>query len=166
MRIADFGAGSGVYVLGIAKALEHTGHVYALDVQRDLLRRIKNEAGRAGYHNIDVVWCDLERPRASKLADRQLDLVLISNLLFQVERKVEVLSEARRVLKPSGRLAIIDWTDASSTGGWRMGPVKQQIVTKARVLELISEAGFELVKEFEAGAHHYGLMCKPIIKTP
>ncbi len=162
MHIADFGSGSGAYVLGIAKALEQTGRVYAFDVQRDLLRRIKNEAGRAGYHNVDVIWCDLERPRASRLADQHLDLVLISNLLFQVEHKAEVLSEARRILKPSGRLAIVEWAD--SFGG--LGPRKSDVVSKAHALELIKEAGFEPVKEFEAGAHHYGLICRPIMRTP
>ena len=42
--IADFGSGSGAYVLAIAEKLHNKGHVYAVDVQQDLLRRTKNEA--------------------------------------------------------------------------------------------------------------------------
>jgi len=156
MSVADLGSGSGIYVLHIAEALENSGHVYAIDVQRDLLRRVKNEAHRRGFKNVDVIWTDLERADASKLADKTLDLVLVSNLLFQVENKSAVLTEAWRILKPTGRFAIIDW--AESFGG--LGPVKGDVVSKAKALELARESGFELQREFAAGAHHYGLIFK------
>lgn len=156
MEIADFGAGSGAYALLIAEALEGYGRVYAVDIQRDLLRRIGNEASRRGFKNVEPVWADLGSEGASKLDDSSLDLVLVSNLLFQVESKKGVLAEARRVLRGSGRLAVIDWSD--SFGG--MGPQKSDVVTKEKALALAREAGFELQREFPAGAHHYGLIFK------
>src|SRR3989344_375429 len=154
MEVADFGSGSGVYVLHIAEALENFGHVYAIDVQRDLLQRTKNEAHRRGFKNVEISWTDLEKPGSSKIADKKLDLVLISNLLFQLEDKMTPLREAWRILKPRGRLAIVYWSE--SFGG--MGPIKQDVVTKEKALELAQEAGFELKREFSAGAHHYGLI--------
>jgi len=154
MSVADFGSGSGHYVLAIAEALEGSGHVYAIDVQRDLLRRIHNEAMKRGIKNVQILWGDLERPGGSKIADHHLDRVLISNLLFQVEDKSAVLQEAARVLRPHGRLAIIDWSE--SYGG--MGPVKKDVVTKDAAQKLAVAHGFELDREFPAGAHHYGLL--------
>ena len=154
MKVADFGAGSGAYTLAIAGALEGYGRIYAIDVQRDLLRRIANEAARKELNNVEVVWADLEKRGATKLADDALDLVLISNLLFQVENKKNVLSESFRVLHPGGRLTIIDWQE--SFGG--MGPQKGDVVTKERALTLAKEVGYELQREFLAGAHHYGLI--------
>ena len=156
MAVADFGSGSGVYVLHIAEALENHGRVYAIDVQQDLLKRVKNEAHRRGFKNVEVIWTDLERAGSSKLTDKTLDLVLISNLLFQLENKGAVLAEAWRILKPAGRLAIIDWSE--SFGG--MGPQKADVVGKDAALALAKENGFELQREFSAGAHHYGLICK------
>ena len=153
-RVADFGAGSGAYTFAIAEHLSGSGHVIAVDIQRDLLRRIKNEATRRGYKNVDIVWGDLEVLGSSKIADRHLDFVLISNLLFQVQEKVRVLYEARRVLKPQGRLAIIDW--AESFKG--MGPQKREVVSKEAGRELAEGVGFVLEREFSAGAHHYGLL--------
>ncbi len=158
MSVADFGSGSGIYVLHIAENLQNSGHVYAIDVQRDLLRRLLSEAQRRGFKNVQVIWADLEREGSSKLADEKLDLVLISNLLFQVENKRAVICEARRILSPRGRLAIVDWSE--SFGG--MGPQKQDVVSKEKVLALAREAGFGLQREFSAGAHHYGLIFRPV----
>lgn len=159
MRVADFGAGSGAYTLALAERLEGSGRVYAIDVQRDLLRRVANEAAHRGYKNIEIIWADLEVPRASKLADNSIDLVLISNLLFQVPDKTPILREARRIVKGIGHVAIIDWSD--SFGG--MGPLKEDVVKKEQALELAEKSGFSLVREFQAGAHHYGLMLKPTV---
>lgn len=155
--VVDFGAGSGAYVFAIAEQLKGMGHVYAIDVQQDLLRRIKTEAHKRGYKNIETVWNDLEKPNGSMIADKHADLVLISNLLFQVEAKEAVIAEARRILNPTGTLAVIDWSD--SFGG--MGPIKKDIVKKERAVELAERGGFEIIGEFEAGAHHYGLLFRP-----
>ena len=111
MTVVDFGAGSGAYVYAIAERLQGTGHVYAIDVQQDLLRRIKNESHKRGYQNVEIIWGDLEKQGGSKIAERHVDLVLISNLLFQVEDKKALYAEAWRILKPTGRLAIIDQVD-------------------------------------------------------
>ncbi|KKW24456.1 MAG: hypothetical protein UY70_C0001G0024 [Candidatus Kaiserbacteria bacterium GW2011_GWB1_52_6] len=156
MAVADFGSGSGHYALAIAEALEGSGHIYAIDVQRDLLRRTHNEATKRGFKNVQILWGDLETSGGSKIADKHLDLVLISNLLFQVENKDAVLQEAARVLRPQGRLAIIDWSE--SFGG--MGPVKNDVVAKNTALALANNHGFGLEREFSAGAHHYGLVFK------
>lgn len=153
MKIADFGSGSGAYVLALAEALLASGTVYAIDVQKDLLRRIKNESERRGHTNVEIVWGDLEQKEGSKLAPK-LDLVLISNLLFQLDDHKAVLSEAARILKPDGRVAIIDWTESFSG----MGPHVDAVVTKENAYELAREAGLTFVKEFPAGAHHYGLI--------
>jgi ubiquinone/menaquinone biosynthesis C-methylase UbiE len=161
MSVADFGSGSGAYVLAIAERLENSGHVYAIDVQRDLLRRVHTEAHKRGFKNVAVIWADLEKPEASKLRERSLDVVLVSNLLFQITDKAAVLEEAWRILRPRGQLAIIDWSD--SFGG--MGPVKQDVVKKEDALALAQRSGFELNREFTAGAHHYGLTFRLVPKT-
>jgi ubiquinone/menaquinone biosynthesis C-methylase UbiE len=160
MKVADFGSGSGAYVNLIAGALLGSGTVYAVDIQKDLLRRIKNEAERHGHKNVEILWGDLEEEGGSKL-NSILDLVLVSNLLFQVRDKEAVLIEAARVLKPNGRVAIIDW--AESFGG--MGPTEEMVVSKEAAYECARKAGLTFVKEFPAGAHHYGLIFRKTATT-
>lgn len=160
MKVADFGAGSGAYTLGIAEALSGSGTVYAIDIQKDLLRRIKTEARRRHMHNIEVIWSDLEKSGGSKIRSGTVDVVLISNLLFQLDDKKAPLVEARRILKPRGRLVIIDW-DESSKG---IGPHRDHRFGKHAAIALARGIGFEPHEEFSVGAHHYGLIfaCSPI----
>ena len=128
MSVADFGSGSGAYTLPIAQALANSGIVYAIDVQRDLLRRtrITKRKNAASERRGDLG--ELERQGASKIADRTLDLVLISNLLLQIKDTASVFSEAWRILKPAGRLVVIDWNEWY--GG--IGPQKEDVVAKMR----------------------------------
>jgi ubiquinone/menaquinone biosynthesis C-methylase UbiE len=156
MSVADFGAGSGAYIFPIAEALENSGHLYAIDVQRELLRRIHNEAAKRGFKNVKIIWTDLEQPKASKIKSGALDLVLVSNLLFQIENKSAVLAEAHRVLRPAGRLAIIDWSDSFNN----MGPHKDHVVAKEAAMALAEQQGFGLVRDFPAGAHHWGIIVR------
>lgn len=153
MKVADFGAGSGAYVNLIAKELLGSGTVYAIDIQKDLLRRIKNDAVKHGHTNVDVIWGDVEEDGGSKLGS-VLDIVLVSNLLFQVRDKTGVLIEAERTLKHGGRVIIIDWSE-SFRG---MGPTEDHVVTKEQAYEHARKAGLTFVREFNAGAHHYGLI--------
>jgi len=156
MHVADFGSGSGAYVFEIADALSGSGHIYAIDIQRDLLHRIRNEATRRKLPNVEILWGDLEKSGGSKLAESSIDLVLISNTLFQIHEKAIVLAEARRILKDSGRLAIIDWSD--SFGG--TGPQSQDVVKKEAALSLAQKCGFEMMREFPAGSHHWGVILR------
>ena len=43
MRVADFGAGSGAYSLASGKKVGHTGHVYAIEVQKNLVKKLESE---------------------------------------------------------------------------------------------------------------------------
>lgn len=158
MIVADFGAGSGVFTLALARAVGAHGRVYAIDVQKDGIRRILNEARK---HNLEkrvsIIWGDLEQDRGSKIADRLVDRVVVSNLLFQVPDKRAILAEARRILKPGGELAIIDWEDSFAG----MGPRPEDVVTHDTARSLARSGGFEIVRECDAGAHHYGIIVRP-----
>ena len=154
MKVADFGAGSGAYTLALASLVGGSGHVYAIEVQQDLLKRIKNEVDKQGFKNVDVIWGDFERPNGSKLADSCVDMVLLSNTLFQLDDKRGAILEANRTLRPGGQLVIVDWSE--SFGG--MGPQKTDVITKEKAQELCDAVGLSFIREFEAGAHHYGLI--------
>jgi len=154
MKVVDLGSGAGFYTLSLAKAVGKTGKVFAVDVQQDLLLKLKNEAFRNGFENIDIVWGDIDEENSTRLADSSVDRVLIANTLFQVDDKDVVAKEAFRVLKPKCTVLIIDWTD--SFGG--LGPHKSRIVTPEQTKIIFQKAGFSFLREIRAGEHHYGMI--------
>lgn len=154
MKIGDFGVGSGHYALAAAGIVGRDGKVYAIDVQEDLLHHVRDVAMRAGRTNIDTIWGDIEKPGGTKLRDGALDAVILSNILFQLDHPEKALLEARRTLKPGGKLLVIDW--AASYAG--LGPAPERVVPEHKAEELCLNAGFHKQKNFRAGAHHYGLV--------
>lgn len=158
MDVVDLGAGSGFYTLAVSRALAATGRVYAVDAQKDLLTKLKNQATHEGLYNVDVIWGDIEKPNGTHLREGSIDLVLLCNVLFQIENKKMTLEEIKRILKPGGRLLIVDWTD--TFGG--IGPHKDAVVTRDKALDMSEHAGFSLERDISAGSHHYGMLLKKL----
>jgi ubiquinone/menaquinone biosynthesis C-methylase UbiE len=158
MDIADLGSGSGHYSIAVAKALISTGKVYSIDVQKDLLVKLKNNAVRQGIHNIETIWGDIDRVNGTKLRDMSIDLVLLCNILFQLENKENIVKEIKRILKPNGRVLVVDWT--GSFGG--LGPTTEAVVKKETIRDMFLKFGFHLDREISAGEHHYGMIMKKL----
>lgn len=155
MTVADFGSGSGHYVLETARRIGNTGTVYAVDIQKNLLEKIKTEAGKNNLTNVEIVWADLEGPEGSRLASGAVDFLVISNILFQLRDKIGLAREASRVLKSGGRAAVIDWSE-SGTGG--LGPAPSAVVAQKEAERIFTQEGFTEEREFPAGSNHYGLI--------
>lgn len=156
MRVADFGSGSGHYSKAAAEIVGESGRVYAIDIQKELLREVKNFSSRQQQDTIDVLNGDIETIGGSKLPDESVDAVLLTNVLFQIEDKETTLAEVHRVLKNGGSVLFIDWSE--SFGG--IGPHPSAVVDKTTAKSLFQSGGFTLEREFNAGSHHYGLVFK------
>ncbi len=154
MKVGDFGAGSGHYSRAAAAMVGSSGRVYAVDVQEDVLKHLKLNTHIHHQGIIDTIWGDIEKPGGSHLRDASLDAVILANTLFQIENRPGLLGEIKRVLKPDGKLMVVDW--AGSYGG--MGPAIEQVVSEHDAEALFINGGFHKVKSFRAGPHHYGII--------
>ena len=157
-HVADLGSGSGFYTLAAAKMVGEKGRVYAVDVLKDMLAKLKNEAQRERLHNVETIWGNVERLGGTKLVDASVEIVLACNTLFQLEHKNDFPLEVKRILKPKGRVLVIDWKE--SFGG--MGPQPGHVVSEESARTLFEKAGFTFEKGISAGAHHYGIIFKKI----
>ena len=155
MKVVDIGAGSGFYSIAAAKKVGSMGRVYAVDIQQDLLVKLKNSAGLVGIHNIEAVWGNAEKIGGTKLRESIADRAIISNTLFQIEPqdRDNLCLEIKRIVKSGGKVMVIDWTAGS--------PLAPKTLVPSMVAEaFFSKAGFVLEKNFDAGDHHYGLIFK------
>lgn len=155
--VADLGAGTGFYSIAAAQMVPK-GKVYAIEVQKDFLVTVSNKAKEAHVNNIEVIWGDIEKVGGTKIKDRLIDAVIISNVLFQIENKDKFLEETKRILKPSGRVLLIDWTAGVSV----MGPNAKDFIPKNSAKELFEKKGFVFDREIDGGVQHYGMIFRKL----
>lgn len=158
MSVADIGAGTGHYTLLAASLVGREGEVYAVDIQKDLLDRLASDVQEKGLRNVHVLWGDAENVGGTKIRQDAVDVVIVSNVLFQTESKSSFVHEIHRILKKGGKLLLIDWSESFAG----LGPAPQQVVSEDIARNLFEKNGFELLKDFEAGAHHYGMVFRKI----
>jgi len=151
MIAADFGCGSGGWVIPLAKILEE-GKIYAIDILEEPLSALKSRAKLEKILNVETIRSNVEAKNGSKLSDNSCDLVLMTNLLFECDDKKIVLEEGKRVLKPGGRILVVDWI--------KDNPLTPEIewVDFEEIKKIAKELDLKLEKEFEAGLYHRGLI--------
>jgi ubiquinone/menaquinone biosynthesis C-methylase UbiE len=151
MKVVDLGAGSGFYTFEVARLVGPVGRVYSVDVVKELLERLRSTGANNGLRNIEVVWGNCEKIGGTKLSESIADRVVASNILFQIEKPDEFVLEIKRILKPGGKVLVVDWSEVSA-----LSPTN--LVTSAKATMLFEKAGFTLEQSFDAGDHHYGLI--------
>lgn len=105
----DLGCGPGDYAIRAAREIGDSGAVYAMDNDPYMINALKTEAAAQVMINLEASVADITRPLP--VEDKSIDLCFLSTILHipYVSRHIgAVLSEIRRVLKPGGRLAVLE----------------------------------------------------------
>lgn len=102
LEVVDFGCGTGVLTVELAR---WAGHVTAIDRSGSALSKAKAEAARQGLSNITFLEADLH---ALPLPGASVDLVVVSQSLHHVDSIEHVLAEGARLLKPGGRMVVLE----------------------------------------------------------
>ena len=149
--VADIGCGIGYFTIPAARMVESENKVYALDTSDIMLEEVKKRMSAAGVLNIIAIKTseyDLKLPNES------VTFALIVNVLHEIEDKVQFITEVRRILKPEGKIAIIEWEKENM----EMGPPKEDRIGKDETAALLRSFGMIAGGTIQLANVFYGLV--------
>jgi ubiquinone/menaquinone biosynthesis C-methylase UbiE len=142
MIVGDVGAGTGYMSLRLAKRVGPSGKVYANDIQPEMLRRLRENAARAGLTNIETVQGEEADP---KLPPGHLDLVLLVDVYHEFSKPRQMIDKIREALKPDGRLVLLEYRKEDPSV-----PIREEHkMTVAEVKAELEPQGFVLSRVIE-----------------
>ncbi len=161
MTIADVGTGTGYFALPFAGAVGIEGKILAVDFQKEMLEKLRQKLlGSGAPQNIVLVEGEAGR---TTLPGNSCDLVFMANLWHELDDEAGVLGEAKRLIRPGGRLAILDWRgDVDSPPG---PPVAHRVPLDT-LLQVLSRDGWRVTSAGNLGMYSYLVIAGlPVIWT-
>lgn len=109
--VADIGAGSGVISLRMAELLT-SGKVFAVDVQDEMLERLKANCKRFGIKNIDPVKGTQYK---TGLKPESVDMAIMVDVYHEFEFPHEMMTDIAKAMKPDGRVVLVEYRKEDPT---------------------------------------------------
>lgn len=136
-RYIDLGIGDGMLTLMLAEVAES---VTAVDLSPEMLRQLESRAKAQNIQNVATVEADIED---LPMEDGQFDVAVLSQALHHASEPARCLAEARRVLRPGGKLLLLDLLAHGEE--WVRERLQHRHLgfTEGDLLRLVSEAGFD-----------------------
>jgi ubiquinone/menaquinone biosynthesis C-methylase UbiE len=105
MVIGEVGAGKGYFTFKLSDRVGLSGKIYANDINRSVLRAVRERCERDGVDNIETIIGEVEDPLFPEAA---LDMVFIVNAFHDLAKPVALLNNLLPSLKPGARVVILD----------------------------------------------------------
>ncbi|MBI4286502.1 MAG: class I SAM-dependent methyltransferase [Chloroflexi bacterium] len=148
MTCVDLGSGTGVFALPLAEMAGSEGTVYAVDDSRAMLDRLK---GRRPPPQVKLVKTDVTR---TGLPSGNADFCLLAFILHEVETPESLVAEAFRLLKPGGRVLVMEWKAEKEAPP---GPPRSIRLDRKRVEGLLTGTGFIHLVYRDWSANYYAV---------
>ena len=142
MRVADVGAGTGLYATLFARAVAPGGRVYAVDVAPTFVRGIEDRARAQGLQNVQGI---VNTQRSTLLPPGSVDLVFVADTYHHFEHPADMLRSIHEALRPAGELVIVDFRrDPEVASAWVLDHVR---AGREQVIHEVELAGFRYAGE-------------------
>ena len=148
--VVDFGCGPGFYTIPIARNAART---IAVDVSSRMLEITVSNAEK-NHVTVEALVSD---GTAIKLDNGIVDLIFLSHVFHEVAERPKVLSEFLRIMKRSGRLAIVEKTRGGPLA-WASGP---PIIDQNELIRELEQGGFRFTQTIPYGSNSIVIGKKP-----
>lgn len=143
--VLDAAGGTGDIARLLSRAVGRSGSVTCFDINNSMLREGRDQSIDAGCMDINFVLADAQQ---LPFHDSQFDAVTIGFGLRNVADQPRALSEFRRVLRPSGRLVVLDFSKPTTSAlrfafgafKWTWPLVGQMVVGTSRPYQYLVES--------------------------
>lgn len=150
LTFLDLGCGRGEYTMHVAELANGDGTFYAMDLWDEGVEELKAKAERKGLKSFNGIIGDITD--TLPVNSGEIDLCLMSTVLHDiVKEKPSMLSEVKRVLKPGGRLIIIEFSKIPGPPG----PPLEIRLTPEEVDDMASAYGFKSILTEDIGQYNY-----------
>lgn len=141
-RVADVGAGTGLFTRQFSEVVGKEGWVYAVDISPRFIEHINADAKEHGMNNITGVLC---ADNSVNLPPESVDVVFICDTYHHFEYPKSTMASIHKALKPGGRLVVIDFERIpGKSREWLLGHVRAgKEVFRAEIIK----AGFKFSEE-------------------
>ena len=140
MTIADIGCGPGFFTIPAAQIVGPTGMALAADIQGEMLSSVRSRALEHDLANVRIVKTN---DREIPIPEGSCDFALLAYMLHEVEHRASFLHRAARILKPGGRLIILEWDKVAEP----VGPPMEDRISPEELLADAQAAGLRQVEE-------------------
>ncbi len=144
--LCDIGAGSGIFTIPAAKITNNT--VFALEVNDEMLEIIVEKAKNEKLSNINTMKVTGDR---YDIKSDTVDFVILVTVLHEIANKDALLTELKRIIKSSGKLAIIEFHKEKTP----MGPPVSHRIGKDEIIKICGKYGFSMSDEFDLGGNFF-----------
>lgn len=134
--VADIGAGSGWFTVRAARRVGQRGRVFAVEINPDYVRYIKQRAVREDLANIHTI---LGQPDDPLLSGNSVDAVVLLKTYHEVAHPIALLRHLRASMRTGARLGIIDRNGSGADHGLNAEVVKDEA----------ARAGFRLREQYD-----------------
>ncbi|BCJ86526.1 class I SAM-dependent methyltransferase [Effusibacillus dendaii] len=132
-NVADIGVGIGYFAIPAARLT--SGTVYGIDVEPQMLEMLKEKCEAAGISNLRMVQSEAEQ---INLPDSSVEKVICAFMLHELNDLRQGLLEMKRILRPGGKVLILDWEKKETQSG---PPVEERLAAEFLQSEL-EKTGF------------------------
>jgi len=149
----EFGCGYGTFTIPVAKVIK--GKIYALDIDPEMIRLTSEEVKKQRLSNVNLIQRDF-MAEGSGLPNESVDYVMLFNILH-LENPIDLINEAKRILKKGGKLGIIHWNHDPKTP---RGPSMDIRPKPQQCIQWTENAGFIEPVQYDLKPYHYGIVLK------
>jgi ubiquinone/menaquinone biosynthesis C-methylase UbiE len=143
--VADLGCGTGYFTVPISYVVKK---VYAIDIQQEMLDYLAKKIRNQHITNIELVLST--NPKTIPLPNESVNFLLSVMTLHEFQDKEKVVKEMQRVLKPNGKIAIIDFKK-QNTGS---GPPLEIRISEEQTIKTFKNVGLKEIKRFDLKSYY------------